>query len=174
MLVVFALNATAQTEGKWSVGVGYTPSIVGGQTFTGYINRHLGEKWQVGVMPFGFFYKDTDSSGYTDKSHTIGLNLSTRFAPYQFKLLKPYIYAFTGYGLGVFKYSNQYSEGIDYSHNLDFSLGIGTEIRMGDGGWAIDLNVGSLLLKSENTDGSGSGGYLGPIFSVGILKRFGK
>lgn len=52
LLVGIAGAVFGQTEGKWSVGVGYSPSVQDGSTFAVYINRHMGNKWQIGLIPF--------------------------------------------------------------------------------------------------------------------------
>ncbi len=57
------------------------------------------------------------------------------------------------------EYSDQYiSEKEEFSHILDLSLGIGTEVKIGNNGWSADVNVGAIIVNSTKTDGSGSGG----------------
>ncbi len=170
LLIGIASLAFGQTNGKWSVGVGYTPSIQSGSTFGVYINRHFGEKWQVGLMPFGWFYGYENPSFTSLKSNSFGLNLSARYSPVQLKLFKPYLYSFAGYGYSTFKYSNpNYSINDLTTDYINLSLGIGTEIAISKG-WSLDANLGYLRLAFFDNAGYGNS----PVFSIGVLKRFGK
>lgn len=174
LFVFFTINANAQTSGKWSVGVGYTPSIEGGLLFTAYGNRHLSDKWQIGLMPFGWFNSE---SGYynSSKSITTGLNISTRYFPFAHKVLSLYIYSYTGYAYSQSKYESISIDNITIKGSLfDISLGLGLEAVLFKSDWSIDANVGYLSVKSFRKGRNSSDFYTMPMFSVGILKRFGK
>ncbi|MCF6351697.1 MAG: porin family protein [Cyclobacteriaceae bacterium] len=169
LLIAFTSVSFGQTNGKWSVGVGYTPSVQRGSTFGVYINRHFGEKWQVGLIPFGWFY-GYDNPRFTSlKSNSLGLNLSARYSPFQSKILKPYLYSFAGYGYSTFKYSNPtYLIDVLTMDYVNLSLGIGTEIAISKGR-SLDANLGYLRLAFFDRGYDSS-----PVFSIGVLKRFGK
>ncbi len=159
-----------QTLGKWSVGVGYTPSIQGGATFAAYGNYHFNNKWQVGIMPFGWFDSYENPGFSSQKTNSLGLNLTSRYAPIQLGIFKPYMYSFVGYGHSTFKYTYQNNPTeISTADYLNFSLGIGSEFSVGRG-WSLDANYGYLRLGFFEDNG-----YINTMyFSVGILKRFGK
>ncbi len=170
ILIGLATLSFGQTNGKWSVGMGYTPAIQGGSTFSGYINRHLGDKWQVGIMPFGWFDSYENPGFSSQKTNSLGLNLTSRYSPLQLGIFKPYMYSFAGYGHSTFKYSFQNNpteiSTVDY---LNFSIGVGGEFSVGRG-WSLDANYGYLRLEFFEDNG-----YINTMyFSVGILKRFGK
>lgn len=168
LFVVLAANSNAQTVGKWSIGVGYTPSIQTGYAFAIYLNRHLGNKWQVGLTPFVWYDKNSATQTVTANSTSLGLNLTSRFTPIQLNMFKPYLYGRAGYGNTLTKYSNpNYADrNEDY---VNFSLGIGTEVSISNG-WAIDANLGYIKLDFIDSDSYNQS----PILSIGVLKRFGK
>ncbi len=159
-----------QTKGKWSAGVSYTPLIQSGSTFATYLNRHLNEKWQIGLMPFGYFYNyKSDYSSF--KSNSMGLNFTSRYVLLQGDISKTYIQAFGGYGHTANTYQNsnnsEQKEELDY---LNFSVGVGVEIAIGKKGWFGDINLGYLRYHSL----SEASNFNSAIGSIGILKRFGK
>ena len=170
LLLAFAINVNGQNDGKWSTGIGYSPSIQGGATFAIYLNRHVGKKWQVGLIPFGWLDSYTSVTGTSSKSNSLGLNLTSRFMPVQFNVFRPYLYAFSGFGHSTFKRTNpSYSIQVSTDDYFNYSVGIGVETII-TSGWSIDTNLGYLRLEFLN-----DGGYYNtPVFSVGVLKRFGK
>jgi len=170
LLIFMALGANAQTEGKWSVEVGYSPLIQSGSTFAVYVNRHLSEKWQIGLMPFGYIYNfSTDYSSF--KSNSMGLNFTSRYTLIKGSISKTYIQSFGGYGrtTNTYQSSNldESKEDLDF---LNFSVGVGVEIAIGKKGWFGDINLGYLRYYSL----SDVNNFNSPIGSIGILKRFGK
>ncbi len=169
LLIGISLSSFGQSNGKWSTGLSYTPSIQGGATFAVNINRHFGEKWQVGLMPFGWFY-GYENPGFTSlKANSLGLNITSRFSPIQTKLFKPYFYSFAGYGRSTFNYSNpNYPQDAISEGYLSFSIGAGTELNITNG-WSLDVNLGYLGVSFFNNNE-----YSAPVFSVGFLKRVGK
>ncbi len=174
LLVVLFISLSSfsfgQTQGKWSVGVSYTPLIQSGSTFATYLNRHLNKKWQIGLMPFGYFYNyKSDYSSF--KSNLMGLNFTSRYVLLQGDISKTYIQAFSGYGYTANTYQDsnngERKEELDY---LNFSVGVGVEIAIGKKGWFGDINLGYLRYHSlSEVDNFNS-----PMGSIGILKRFGK
>lgn len=174
LLVVALLGLSSlsfgQSLGKWSVGVGYTPSIQGGTTFAAYGSYHFSDKWQVGIMPFGWFDSYENPGFNSQTSNSLGLNLTSRYAPVQFGIFKPYLYSFVGYGHSTFKYNFQNNPTeISTADYINLSIGIGGEVGIGRG-WSVDTNYGYLRLEFFDNQGYTNSMY----FSVGILKRLGK
>lgn len=174
LLIVALLGLSSfsfgQSLGKWSTGVSYTPSIQGGATFALKGNYHFNDAWQVGIMPFGWFNSYENPGFNSQKSNSFGLNITSRYAPKQLGIFKPYLYSFAGYGHSTFKYNFQNNPTkISTADYLNFSIGIGSEFRINQG-WSIDINYGYLRLEFFEDQGYTNSMY----FSVGILKRFGK
>ena len=170
LLLFFAIGANAQTDGKWSAGISYTPMIQSGSTFATNINRHLSKKWQIGLMPFGYIHNfSTDFSSF--KSNSMGLNFTSRYTLIIGNISKTYIQAFGGYGHTENTYQSSYyderKEGLDY---VNFSIGVGVEIAIGEKGWFGDINLGYLRYHSL----SGVNNFNSAMGSIGVLKRFGK
>lgn len=127
----------------------------------------MGNKWQIGLTPFVWHNKYPDTQVSTANSTSLGLNINSRFALAQLKFFKPYIFGRTGFGHTSTKFSSD-RENIEEDY-VNFSLGIGTEVGISNG-WAIDTNLGYMKLDYLDSDSY----QYSPIFSVGILKRFGK
>ncbi len=171
LFVVLAVNSKAQTVGKWSVGVGFTPSIQSGSTYAVHINRHLGANWQIGVTPFSWFNSSNGGPASNWNSNSFGLNLTSRYVFVDGKSLRPYLQGFTGYGHTTTTYeSSFFGETKDELDYLNFSVGIGTEIAIGKKGWFADINFGYFRYQSL----SGVNNFNSPLGSIGVLKRFGK
>ena len=164
-----ALTGFAQPEnaGNWSVGVGVT-SLGGGLTLGGYINKHLNDRWQVGVMPFARFYKF--NSDFTNtRATTLGLNLNGRYYLVKWQLFLPYAYAYGGYGetYATFEHPSSVDKSTDRFFNT--SVGLGTQILLGRG-WSVDANIGYFGYFGVNETGS----ITSYIYSFGMFKRIGK
>jgi hypothetical protein len=142
-LLVFLLasNSYGQGDGKWSVGVNATP-IFDGLTSSIFINRHIGERWQIGAMPFTRFYKYVDDFSKTT-STMAGLNFNARFYLTKWTFLKPYTYGYTGYGETYSKF--EHSNGPTFNNVIKFfnsSIGVGMQVPIGIRGWSLDGNFG--------------------------------
>jgi hypothetical protein len=162
LVILLASNSFGQGEGKLSVGVG--SSMRNGLTADLYIDRNLGERWQIGLMPSALFAFNPQVD-YT----LITLNLNTRFYLSKWRVIRPYTYAYTGYG-------EEYSKFVDSPDPtsvvkfINNSLGVGVRIAIGKKGWSLDGNIGYL-------------GYIGTseknyfqtvVYSFSIFKSFGK
>ena len=160
-----ALPSLAQNS-NWSVGLGVTPQWDAIST-TLYANRHLGERWQIGLMPIGR-WKKYEHDTYTANDNWLGINLNTRFHIVKDGLLTPYLYGFGGYINHEIKISDS-SGKRNYKYDyLNFSAGGGTLINIGSKGWSIDVNVGYFWLHGYE-NGARFNDY---FYSFGVFKRF--
>jgi hypothetical protein len=170
ILIVFHFsNSYGQGDGKWSAGVNATP-IFDGLTSSIFINRHVGERWQIGAMPFTRFYKYVDDFSKTT-STMVGLNINARFYLAKWAFLKPYTYGYTGYGETYSKFEhNNAPTSNDVIKFFNTSLGVGVQVPVGKRGWSLDGNFGyqGYFANSEKYD------FHTYVYSFGIFKRFGK
>ncbi|MCB0497416.1 MAG: outer membrane beta-barrel protein [Cyclobacteriaceae bacterium] len=166
ILLAFSFAASAQTQGKWSLGVGATPSFQGGTTLGLYANRHLSDHWEVGVIPFTWLNKNKDF--YNEKIFSLGFNLNTRYTLINSKIFSPYLYGFGGIGHSKYSYEGTNSPPNSSFTYSNFSLGLGTRINIGSNGWSLDVNGGYIWVNGFNNGGTSRG----LNYSVGIFKRF--
>jgi hypothetical protein len=178
LVIIATFNSFGQADGKWSVGVGATP-VFDGLTTSIYINRHLGERWQFGIMPFSRFYKLSSTytggaSPITSKTNSImlGLNVNARYyITNKWAFIKPYVYGYSGYGETHTKY--EYTSYPTRSSVIKFfntSLGLGVQVPIGRRGWSLDGNFGyqGYFATSEKYN------FHTYVYSFGVFKRFGK
>lgn len=161
-----ALSASAQEEQKWSVGVGLTPQL-NSITTSVYLNKHIGDRWHLGLMPIYIFSK-TNCPLFVNYSNHIGLNFNSRYYFTKDNIFNPYAYGFGGY---VHNYELQKDLTNTYKsnyHNVDVSVGAGTQIKSGYEGWSLDANIGYFMYSRI-----GEGFISGTLFySIGIFMSF--
>lgn len=166
-LLLYSYAASAQTQGKWSLGVGATPAFDNGLTVGLYTNRHLSDHWEIGLMPYTWIYKK-DGDSYDHNHHSLGLNLNARYTIIRWKVLGPYVYGYGGLGQTKYNY-----EGINAPSSItfnysNFSTGIGSRIHLGSKDWSLDFNTGYFWINE--LDGDSKSSYL--FYSIGVFKRF--
>ena len=164
LVIATTINSYSQADGNWSVGVGTTRTVVG-YTTNLYINRHLGEHWEVGAMPFALFTFNSDFN-YT----MIGLNLNARFYLSNWQTVRPYAYGYSGFGAIYSSFDNSQnptSEKVTFSNT---SFGAGLQVPVGKKGWSLDGNFGyqGYFAITEEFD------LHNTVFSFSVYKRFRK
>ena len=165
-LIVFTISSKtfAQADGNWSAGVGTTSTIVG-YTFNIYINRRLGERWELGAMPFALFTFIPDYN-YT----MIGLNIKARLYLSNWKKVRPYAYGYSGLGAIYSNFDNRPNSTSDVITFSNTSFGVGIQVPIGKKGWSLDGNFGyqGYFAITEEF-------YLhNTVFSFSVYKRFRK
>jgi hypothetical protein len=162
LVVLLGINSFGQADGKWSIGVG--TSLRNGFTADLYIDRHLGDRWQIGLMPTALF-----SFNPIAVSTMVVLNLNARFYFSNWQVVRPYTYSYAGYGEEFSRFIDS-PDPMKVVKFINASLGVGLRVPLGKKGWSLDGNVGYL-------------GYFGTsvkkkfqtyVISFSVFKRFGK
>ena len=163
-----AFTSKSQSNRDISTGLGVLPSEIGGLIVL-YANRHLNEKWQVGLMPM-FRYSSSSLTPSTSWEYILfAINLNAR---YYFVNSKRWI--FYGFGIGGFMktYHNYFDTvAITDREVLNF-IGIGggggTQLKLGQNGWSIDLSLGIIRMDHIN----GAYDRWQGLLTIGVIKRF--
>lgn len=134
------------------------------------VNLSLGERFEIGLLPFAYFYK-YNAGYYESKQKTFGLNLTSRYFLNRGNKMEPYVAAMAGYGLENLTYTNNTSGQPDSEETgmFDAALLLGNELKLGQKGWIFDFNVGLLGLQYFD---EASDFQITPIYSFGIKKKF--
>jgi len=165
LLLGTAINSVAQEKGDWSFGLGLSP-YWDGLSASIYANRHMGDRWQVGLMPFTRYYTYTGNFATTNQYY-LGANLNARYYVLKEKKLLPYRYGFGGYAQTYTNTDDGSTISKERQNNYDFSLGLGTQYQLGNKGWSLDLNIGYLWFNEIN----GADKFRAPFYSFGVFKR---
>lgn len=160
-----AINSFAQEKGDWSFGLGLSPYWDGLSTSI-YANRHIGDRWQVGLMPFTRYFKYSGNSSTTNQYY-LGVNLNARYYVLKEKKFLPYLYGFSGYATTYTNIDDGSSISKESQNHYDLSIGIGTQYQLGNRGWSLDLNIGYLWFNEIN----GLDQFRAPFYSFGVFKR---
>ncbi len=167
LLLGQAMHSIGQDKGHWSIGLDLSPYWDGLSTCI-YVNRHISNRLQIGIMPLTRFYKYTGSHS-TFKQYYLGMNLNTRYYMLKERRMLPYLYSFGGY-IKTFERIDDGSDiEKDSQNNYNFSVGLGTQYKIGLKGWSIDMNIGYLWFNQIN----GFNKFHAPFYSFGIFKQLG-
>ena len=165
LMLATTAHLKGQDMGKWSVGVGVMTYGNGIRTNLS-INRNIGHRFQVGLMPSFEYAPFNTSNGYFT-----GINLSTRFYILKEKKVLPYIYGYGGYLMSsVVSRDGSYPEKWN-GHGYNYSLGLGLQLQLKKG-WSLDFNIGFFEYHLNYENQENWGWY--PDYSIGIRKRLGK
>lgn len=163
-----ALFSNAQTSRDISLGLGMLPTGSGGLVVL-YGNRHLNEKWQVGIMPMFRYGKGNLTTSTSEEYIMYALNLNTRY--YFIDSKRWIVYGF-GFGGFMKTYHNYFdTDGTtkrEVLNFIDLAGGGGTQLKLGQNGWSIDLTFGFVWMDSIN----GAQNTWGGILTFGVFKRF--
>ena len=162
------LSSNAQSRRDISTGLGILPSRSGGLIVL-YVNRHLNDKWQAGVMPMFRYGKGNLTPSTSEEYIMFALNLNAR---YYFVDSKRWIIYGFGFGGYMKTYHNYFdSDGItdrEVLNFIDIAGGGGTQLKLGQNGWSIDLTLGFVWMDHIN----GAYDTWGGLLTFGVFKRF--
>jgi len=168
ILLGLTMHSIGQENAKWSLGLGLSPFFDGINTAI-YVNRHLGDRWQVGFMPFTRYTNFKSQNSNTNQFY-FGANLNTRFYLLKEKRFLPYLYGFGGYVKTYTSVDDGSSISKESQNNFNYSLGAGTQFKIGEKGCSLDLNVGILWFNEFDLTSS----LRAPFYSFGVFKRLQK
>jgi len=139
------------------------------------VNRELGKRFEVGIMPI-YQFSILESSTYSSyNQESYGINATGRFFIGRGNVLEPYVATIIGFGAYSSERTYTYGsttevQSSDYNF-FDAALLLGNELKMGKKGWIFDFNVG-LLYTKPFIENSGGGFELLPIYTFGVKKKF--
>ena len=166
LLFGLATTILAQEKGDISIGIGISPEYDGISSAL-YFNKHLSDRWQLGLMPFTRLF-ESSTSAYDFKRTYIGLNVNTRYYFLTNRTVLPYAFAYAGYASSFIRREYSTTTEKETTHHYDFCPGIGTQIQFGKSGWSFDFNIGHLWFNQF----SGAEKFRGLQYSFGFFKRF--
>lgn len=168
-LITFLLAPSLAQEGKWSLGLGFSAEKYEKYRYSGaiYINRNLGPRWQVGIMPTTSYYQ-TSGTGSTLTEFLLGVHVNTRFYFLTETKLKPYAFGYLG---NTFVFQEQVGD-TEYTKTnesvMSGGIGLGLQYDIGKKGWSLDLN-GALRYFRKPSKVAQHNEY---FLSIGVFKKF--
>lgn len=168
LLIGIVIHSNAQKSRDISAGLGILPNGSGGLIVL-YGNRHLNEKWQAGVMPMFQYLKGNLTPSTSEEYIVFALNLNTRYYFIDSKRWIVYGFGFGGY---MKTYHNYFDTDAitdrEVLNFFDIAAGGGTQLKLGQNGWSIDLTLGFIWMDHIK----GAYDSWRGLLTIGVFKRF--